>query len=126
MDKDFSTWLIDEMNTRGWSNSELARRANVVPSTVSMIVSRRKKPGIDFCTGIARALKTPPERVFRLAGLLPLVIGDDNDRKREIEEYWPYLPDDDRDTLAILARTLYEKRIEYETNDKPKQETHPA
>jgi len=34
MEKDFSTWLMTELEKRGWTNSELARRAGVVPSTV--------------------------------------------------------------------------------------------
>lgn len=115
----FTTWLISEMNDRGWNNSELARRAGLVPSTISMVISEHKRPGPNFCNGAARALRLPPERVFRLAGLLPShVIGNDDGRKHEIEEYWPYLQDDDRDTLAILARTLYEKRIAYNTDAK--------
>ncbi|MBN1658283.1 MAG: helix-turn-helix transcriptional regulator [Anaerolineae bacterium] len=71
MDNDFVTWLIEELEQRGWTNSELARRAGVSPSTVSVILSRQKNPGPDFCLAIAGALRQPPEQVFRLAGILP-------------------------------------------------------
>jgi len=62
---------MQELETRGWTNSELARRAEVVPSTISMIISGSAKPGVDACLGIARAFNEDPVKVFRLAGLLP-------------------------------------------------------
>lgn len=71
MEKDFVAWLIAEIEKRGWTNSELARRAGLVPSTISMVLSEQKRPGLDFCVGIGRALGEPPEKILRLAGLLP-------------------------------------------------------
>lgn len=68
---DFVAWLTRELNERGWSNSELARRSELVPSTISMVISGRAKPGWEFCLGVARALGFPPEMVLRRAGLLP-------------------------------------------------------
>jgi transcriptional regulator with XRE-family HTH domain len=74
--KDFVNWLIGEMNSRGWSNSELARRAGVVHSTISLVLSSKSSPGPDLCLGLARAFRMPPEEVFRIAGLLPALPGD--------------------------------------------------
>ncbi len=71
MEKEFVTWLIQQINALEWGNSELARRAQLAPSTVSMVLSRQKRPGLNFCVGIARALNKPPEQILRLAGLLP-------------------------------------------------------
>ena len=59
------------MNDLQWGNSELARRAQLAPSTISMVLSRQKRPGLNFCVGIARALNKPPEQILRLARLLP-------------------------------------------------------
>jgi len=117
MEKDFSTWLTIEMDRLGWNNSELARRASVVPSTISMVINRQKQPGPDLCNGIARALGVPPERVFREAGLLPaVIIGEDNDeKKKELDEYWRYLTGEERDTLATMAKAFYERRSSYDT-----------
>lgn len=67
----FVTWLTEELDKRGWSGSELARRAGLVPSTVSTVITGAKRPGLDFCVGVARALGVMPEQVLRLAGLLP-------------------------------------------------------
>lgn len=71
--EDFVTWLTGELNKRGWSNSELARRAGVTHTAISMVINKRNNPGPDMCVGIARAFKIPPELVFRYAGLLPSV-----------------------------------------------------
>jgi transcriptional regulator with XRE-family HTH domain len=71
MVNEFVDWLIAEMDRRGWNNSDLARAADVVPSTVSMIISGQKKPGWEFSKGVARALGLPPDFVFSKAGLLP-------------------------------------------------------
>jgi DNA-binding XRE family transcriptional regulator len=60
MDTDFVTWLTGEMDRRDWNNTDLAKRAGVVPSTVSMIISGHKKPGLEFCAGVARAFGVSP------------------------------------------------------------------
>jgi len=70
METDFIDWLTNELIQRSWSNSELARRAEMVPSTVSMVLNRKSNPGFDFCTSVARALGLPPEQILRRAGLL--------------------------------------------------------
>lgn len=71
METDFVTWLMKELETRDWSYSELARRADIAPSSISMVISRKRIPGWDVCAGIARAFNLPPARVFAIAGLLP-------------------------------------------------------
>lgn len=69
-----SSWLTSEMERRGWSNSELARRADVTHTSISRAING-STPGLDVCTGIAHAFRMPPEQVLRLAGLLPPLPG---------------------------------------------------
>lgn len=71
MENDFVTWLNREMERRGWNNSELARRADVSPSTLSKAISGYNRPGLELCVGVADAFGLPPETVLRRAGLLP-------------------------------------------------------
>lgn len=71
LEKDFVTWLIEEVERRGWNNSEFARRIGVSPSNVHIFVSRKRNPTWDFCVGVARAFGLPEDDVFRRAGLLP-------------------------------------------------------
>jgi transcriptional regulator with XRE-family HTH domain len=67
----FVNWLQEELDDRGWSQAELARRSKMTTATISHIFTGERRPGPETCTGIATALKYPPEVVFRKAGLLP-------------------------------------------------------
>jgi transcriptional regulator with XRE-family HTH domain len=72
----FSGWLIKQLNQRGWSQAELARNAEVSRTAISDVISEKHTAGFDLCLAISRALKIPPEIVFRAAGLLPPVPPD--------------------------------------------------
>jgi len=113
----FSDWLRVEVENRGWSFRELGRRAGLSSGAVSQVITGANFPGPEFCNGVARALGVPPERVFREAGLLPaVIIGTDNDeKKKELDEYWRYLTGEERDTLATIAKAFYERRSSYDT-----------
>jgi len=101
-------WLIVEMNTRGWSNSELARRSDVVQSTVSLVLSGKSRPGDDLCTGIARAFRITPEEVFRRAGLLPPLLASENDPTiTRVVEYLRRLSPIDRAEVLTYAMFRY-------------------
>ena len=73
----FISWLNDELNTRGWSQNELGRRAKITGAAVSLVASGKQAPTWDFCKAIAKPLGKRPEELFRLAGLLPQRRGDD-------------------------------------------------
>src|SRR3990167_5968829 len=68
---EFSEWLNQELESRNLKPADLAKKANISQSTISMIVSGQRGPGTEFCLAIAEAFKLPPEDVFRRAGLLP-------------------------------------------------------
>lgn len=72
MDKDFSEFLTEEMQRRGWTQADLAKAAGVNRQVISTYVNRqRQKPDIDVLIAISRALHIAPENVLRAAGLLP-------------------------------------------------------
>lgn len=64
-------WLLRELEDRGWSQSELARRAGIGNATLSRIISGTRDAGPDVARAIAQALGETPEKIYRLAGLLP-------------------------------------------------------
>lgn len=66
---DFPTWLKHEMDARGLSQSELARRSGFTPTSVSRILRRERLPGVDFCRGVARAFGMTDIQVLEIAGL---------------------------------------------------------
>lgn len=53
--------LRRERQNRGWSQAELARQAQVHPTTVSLIESGRFAPGQSQLVKLARALDYPGE-----------------------------------------------------------------
>jgi len=69
--EEFITWLEEELNRRDWQPADLARKANLGNSTITRILGETRKAGPEVCVAIAQALGEPPEKVFRLAGLLP-------------------------------------------------------
>ncbi len=66
---DFSAWLNQELEVRGWSRSEAARRGNVSASMFDKVINGQAKPGINFCRGVAKAFNLPVIEVFRKAGI---------------------------------------------------------
>lgn len=118
----FSTWLLKQLEERGWSQAELARRAGLGNATLSRFITETHNPGPDACLAIARALKVPPVEVFRLAGILPAI---DESRLREFEEVSEMLaslPDSIRTqtmrAIRAIARDAYETALkEAERNE---------
>lgn len=70
-DNNLSAWLANELENRGWSARELARRAGVSHTPIAKALTGETRPSSDVCLGIARALGKQPEYVLRLAGHLP-------------------------------------------------------
>jgi transcriptional regulator with XRE-family HTH domain len=123
-----ATWLNEQSEERRLSLREIAERAGVSHTTIIRIANNKLKtrPSADVCFGIARALSVPPQRVFRYAGypeMTPHIIGgDDQDRKRELLDYYEGLDEHGRRTMIALAETLYEQRAPYAVEIRPNEE----
>lgn len=68
---DFSDWLSVKLDEQEMKPADLARKAELDKSVVTRILNRERNPEPKTLTAIARALRLPPEQVFRAAGLLP-------------------------------------------------------
>jgi len=68
MEINFSEWLIQQMDERGWTKADLTRNAKLSSGTISNIISGRRSPGIDTCRKIARAFQMPARMVLTAAG----------------------------------------------------------
>jgi len=115
----FTKWLLEELNKRGWSRSEAARRGGVSASMFDKVINGHAKPGVDFCRGIARAFKEPPEFVFRKAGLLPNVPDDDATMRELVDLVCHLSPEDRQDVLeyALWRYRREQERREREANE---------
>lgn len=67
----FTDWLTSELDTRGWSRAEAARRGGISASVLDKIISGYSQPGDKTCRGLARAFGLTTEEVMRRAGLIP-------------------------------------------------------
>src|SRR5512132_3157020 len=77
----FSEWLQAEMDKRGWSQSDLARYADLNRAVINKILNGKSHPQPPTLEAISRALKVPIEMAYRAAGLLPA--NPDNDEAIE-------------------------------------------
>jgi transcriptional regulator with XRE-family HTH domain len=73
---EFSSWLLAQLEARGWTQSELARRSRISQPTLSRISTGTRQVGPDAALAIARALGESPVKVFRLAKLLSPALPD--------------------------------------------------
>jgi transcriptional regulator with XRE-family HTH domain len=66
----FAEWLEAEMTRRGWTQAELARRADVYQSVIGGILSRQRPLSADTARRLSRALGMSQHRLFVIAGLI--------------------------------------------------------
>lgn len=100
--KNFSEWLLKQMQERGWSQADLAKAAGLTRTAISDYVNqKRTKPDPEALVDIARALNLSPIHVFRAAGLLPPGPTDDV----TLEDWKEILPQLSERDLKILRET---------------------
>ena len=98
-------WLIRETEQRGWSYNQLAKRAGLSSSGISLVLSGQRRAGFEFCTKIARAFSVPAEDVLRRAGLLPPV-PTETPSLREVIHLFNQLSPEQQDNMIAMARAL--------------------
>lgn len=109
-----SIWLNAEMITRGWTQSELARRSGLHRAVISKILSDSSKPTPETCRALAVALKLPVEQVYRATGLLPYKAKTDELAERAEHLYNLLAPENQRKALEYLEfLKIQEERKEY-------------
>jgi len=107
----FTTWLVEKLNERDWSYSDLARRAGISKQAVSFVINEDRGPGPDFCRGIARALNLPEETVFRRAGLLAPEPDNDADAKEALHLFRQMTPTQRQIMLTQMRALVRRERI---------------
>lgn len=109
--ENFSLWLLNELEKRNWQPADLAKKARISRGSLSNILNNYRKPGPDLCLAIAQALGEPPEKVFRLAGLLPpLPGGEDEQISREVMDILRNMSPENRQDLLNYARYRYKQQ----------------
>jgi transcriptional regulator with XRE-family HTH domain len=80
-----STWLVGELNKRGWPFRELARRTGISAQSIMRYANGERTPVPESCRKIADALGVPYQKVMMLAGHLPLNNGDLDITEAQVE-----------------------------------------
>jgi transcriptional regulator with XRE-family HTH domain len=127
----FIQWIEQELNDRGWSIRELARRTRprISNATINDILTGRTTPGLKSCRGIAHALNTSPETALRIANLLPSVT-ETQEQQNQLLHYFTALDTATREHVIITTRALYEAKTPYtteseKTSEEPNETNEP-
>lgn len=67
----FSEWLSQKMNLENITQADLARMAGLSTGAISNLINQVRSPSPEALRKIAKALNVSPDRIFRIAGLLP-------------------------------------------------------
>jgi transcriptional regulator with XRE-family HTH domain len=98
-------YLEKELVGRSWRPADLARAARLPDATISHILNGSRRAGPEVCNALARALNEPPERIFRLAGLLP-PLPPEVEEETEAVRILRTLPPDLRAAAMRMLRSL--------------------
>lgn len=110
MSDDLKAWISQEVEQRGWSYRELARRAGVSHTLISRTLSGDMAPSADFCIKVANTINESPEKLLRLAGILPTSPASDDSAFQEIMELVRSLPPEDQKEILEYVRFRYQRR----------------
>lgn len=109
MNDEFKAWLSNELEQRGWSYRELARRMELDQSRLSRVLSGKRKATVDFYKKVAEALGEAPETVLREAGILA---SEDDPVFKEAVDMLRNLTPEQRQEAVRYIRYLYQNRQE--------------
>jgi transcriptional regulator with XRE-family HTH domain len=117
---DFTTWLLREIDSRGWSYADLARESGLSPGSIGNVARRTRKPGIEFCEAVARAFNYPLDVVLAAAGR-----GDkkpESEKRSLLEHMFDMLPEGEQDDVLDYVRFKQEqwRREQAGQSGKPK------
>jgi transcriptional regulator with XRE-family HTH domain len=110
---DFSEWIVTELQRRGWSRSEAARRGGISPSMFDKVINGYAKPGIRFIEGLAKAFGISTSEIMSRYDKK----GDRANLMEQIEIMVRDLPENDQQEIleyARLRRRMAEERGKYE------------
>jgi len=105
----FGMWLQQQREKLGISQAELARLAGLNRAVVNKMENNATKPEAETLLATSRALKLPPETVFRAAGLLPPK-PEHNERITEATYILSMLEEEDIDEIIQIARMKLERK----------------
>lgn len=110
----FTEWLANELNARGWTQTHLAELAGLSSGAISNVLNGQRKPGADFILAVSRALRVEPEGLYRKAGLLPIKPSatDLSPTLNETMDLLKRLPIEVQEDILMYTRFRYNKLMD--------------
>ena len=102
----FRKWLTEELDRRKWSHGELSRQSGISRPYISQVLSGDAHASVAFCYKIASTLGEAPEKLLRLAGILPA--SDNDPTLAELQDLVKNLPPSQRKEALRYLRFLYQ------------------
>lgn len=115
-------WLKQEIDSRGWSIRETARRAGVSHTAVNNALAARGATSLDTYKGLSRAFDMSLEDVLRSAGELPPTVNEQRALNPTLDEGIRILTELPPGDQATAVRALIGLRLTARTT----QEAQPA
>ena len=116
----FSEWLQSEMDKRGWSQSDLARYADLNRAVINKLLNGKSHPQPPTLGAISRALKIPIEITYRAAGLLPSSPENDDTLEEAIHVLKSIQSTQRKATAIALLKALINEEENEHRSDKSK------
>ena len=116
----FSEWLQAEMDKRGWSQSDLARYADLNRAVINKLLNGKSHPQPSTLEAISRALKIPIEITYRAAGLLPTNPENDDALEEAIHVLKSIQSSQRKATAIALLKALINEEENEKRSDKGK------
>jgi transcriptional regulator with XRE-family HTH domain len=116
----FSEWLQAEMDKRGWSQSDLARSADLNRAVINKLLNGKSHPQPTTLEAISRALKIPIEITYRAAGLLPTNPDNDDTIEEAIHVLQRIKSTQRKATAIALLKALINEEENEQRSDKGK------
>ena len=116
----FSEWLQSEMDKRGWSQSDLARYADLNRAVINKLLNGKSHPQPATLEAISRALRIPLETTYRAAGLLPASADNDDATDEALHIFKSIRNSQRRATAIALLKALIMEEENEQRSDKGK------
>ena len=100
---DFSDWLNEQLNKKGWKQADLCRASGLSSGALSTALTRNKI-GPEVARAIAAGLDLSQAEVFHAAGLITETPSEDYDPNRE---RWNAMYDkmkDDEEMMEVMEK----------------------
>ncbi len=99
----FSEWIESELNKRGWSRSEAARRGGISPSMMDKVINGNSTPGLIFYKGLSKAFKISLFEILVKAGEITNSSSTATAYLDKFGEILPRLTPEQRDQLLKIG-----------------------